>query len=109
MSDDQRRYISYLLRLWQTQHAGALVWRASLQSASNSDARIGIGRPGERRGFASLAELFDFLEQETAPADEGDPRLPAESDMEAQEVGATEHTQSKHEQPGDMLDRLARS
>ena len=48
--------MSYLLRLWQTEHEGALVWRASLESA----------RTGERRGFASLAELYAFLEEETA-------------------------------------------
>jgi uncharacterized protein (TIGR02246 family) len=52
--------MSYLLRLWQTEHDRALVWRASLESASGS------GRPGKRRGFASLDELFEFLERETA-------------------------------------------
>jgi len=82
MSEEQPRHISYLLRLWQTQHAGALVWRASLQSASDScrcqrvrvQESAGIGRPGERRGFASLAELFAFLEEQTAPPVEGKPR-----------------------------------
>jgi hypothetical protein len=53
---EQRRYESYLLRLWQTDRGGTLIWRASLESA----------RTGERRGFASLADLFAFLEQETA-------------------------------------------
>jgi hypothetical protein len=52
MSGQGRRYLSYLLRLWQTQHEGGLVWRASLESAHT----------GERRGFASLAELITFLE-----------------------------------------------
>ena len=56
MSDLRRRRVSYLLRLWQTEHEGALVWRASLESAHT----------GERRGFASLAELYAFLEEETA-------------------------------------------
>ncbi len=73
IDQDQPRYVSYLLRLWQTQHAGALVWRASLQSAHT----------GERRGFASLAELTAFLEQETAPLDEGKPRTPAGDDVGA--------------------------
>ena len=59
-----RRYVSYLLRLWQTQQEGALVWRASLESSTT----------GERRGFACLADLFAFLEQETAPVDEEEPR-----------------------------------
>ena len=67
MSEEQRRYTSYLLRLWQTERKGALVWRASLESAHT----------GERRGFASVAELCAFLEQETAPADKDEPRLPA--------------------------------
>jgi hypothetical protein len=37
-----------------------LVWRASLEHAST----------GEHRGFACLADLFTFLEQETASVDE---------------------------------------
>ena len=60
----RRRYVSYLLRLWQTQQEGALIWRASLEQAST----------GERRGFTSLADLFAVLEQETAPVDEDEPR-----------------------------------
>jgi hypothetical protein len=59
MSEEQRRYVSYLLRLWQTQREGALVWRASLESPTT----------GERQGFACLADLFAFLEQETALVD----------------------------------------
>ena len=66
MSGERRRYVSYLLRLWQTEIEGALVWRASLESAHT----------GERRGFASLAELHAFLEQETAPVDRDEPHLP---------------------------------
>jgi hypothetical protein len=61
MSGQGRRYLSYLLRLWQTRQEGRLVWRASLESAHT----------GERRGFASLAELYAFLEQQTAPVGEG--------------------------------------
>jgi hypothetical protein len=76
MSEKRRRRVSYLLRLWQAEQDGALVWRASLESASDSDARIGIGRPGERRGFASLAELYVFLDQETAAVNENKPRSP---------------------------------
>jgi Rps23 Pro-64 3,4-dihydroxylase Tpa1-like proline 4-hydroxylase len=66
MSGEQRRYVSYLLRLWQTERGGALVWRASLENAHT----------GERRGFASVADLVAFLEQETAPVDEEQPRAP---------------------------------
>ncbi len=56
MTQEERRYISYLLRLWQIRNKGELVWRASLESPLT----------GERRGFASLAKLIDFLELQTA-------------------------------------------
>ena len=67
MSGEHRRYESYLLRLWQMQGKEGLVWRASLEYSST----------GERRGFACLADLYAFLEQVTAPVDEGEPRAPA--------------------------------
>jgi hypothetical protein len=54
MSEKPRRYLSYLLRLWQASSGGELVWRASLEDPHS----------GERRGFASLAELVAFLEEE---------------------------------------------
>jgi hypothetical protein len=53
MSGQQRRYISYLLRLWQQEDDG-LVWRLSLESPHS----------GKRRGFVSLGELCAFLETE---------------------------------------------
>jgi hypothetical protein len=52
--------MAYLLRLWQVRCEKGLAWRASLESA----------RSGERRGFASLDELFDFLRGRTEK-DEG--------------------------------------
>ena len=57
------RYLSYLLRLWQDS-GGDLPsdepppWRASLE----------IPQSGDRLGFASLADLFAFLENETRSA-----------------------------------------
>ncbi len=66
MSEEQRRYISYLLRLWQVQSQEGLVWRASLEQAST----------GERQGFACLADLCAFLEQVTASANEDRPDSP---------------------------------
>lgn len=54
MPGKQRRYISYLLRLWQTKSKGKLVWRMSLEHPHTH----------ERQGFASLEELCDFLAQE---------------------------------------------
>ena len=56
MIKEKRRYISFLLRLWQTESKGDLVWRASLESSDTE----------ERRGFTSLDELFAFLLQQTA-------------------------------------------
>jgi hypothetical protein len=46
-------YISYLLRLWQTKNGDERVWRASLESPHTD----------ERKSFASLTDLFSFLEQ----------------------------------------------
>ena len=54
MSEEGQRYISYLLRLWQTESDEGLVWRASLESPQS----------GERQGFVSLAELCTYLERE---------------------------------------------
>ena len=53
--DKQQRYLSYLLCLWQTSDGGKQVWRASLESPG----------AGERRGFANLKDLFDFLAVQT--------------------------------------------
>ena len=47
--------MAYLLRLWQVRCEKGFAWRASLESA----------RAGERQGFASLDELFDFLRRRT--------------------------------------------
>jgi hypothetical protein len=59
---ERRDYLSYLLRLWRvggdggTHREEEAVWRASLESPHT----------GERRGFASLHELFAFLEAEVS-------------------------------------------
>jgi hypothetical protein len=55
VKDRKRRYLAYLLRLWQVGDKGQLDWRASVENAHT----------GERRGFAGLAELFAFLENES--------------------------------------------
>jgi hypothetical protein len=52
MTKSQPRYLSYLLRLWQTGRNPA--WRASLDSVN-----------GERMGFASLEALLTFLREQT--------------------------------------------
>jgi hypothetical protein len=51
MGDREERYLSYLLRLWQTTSGGKLAWRASLEDA----------RTGKRRGFSCLDDLVAFL------------------------------------------------
>jgi hypothetical protein len=62
----QRRYLSYLLRLWQ-ESGGDLpggdppLWRASLERPQG----------GERLGFASLVDLFAFFENETGSSSSG--------------------------------------
>jgi hypothetical protein len=55
MTEKRSRYLSYLLRLWQTGDAEEQTWRASLESPGDR----------ERRGFASLEALFEFLTTQT--------------------------------------------
>ena len=60
MAGEQRSYMSYLLRLWQAEGEGGMVWRASIQSPHTA----------ERTGFVNLEALFTFLRQQTnAPPD----------------------------------------
>ena len=56
MSENRQRHMSYVLRLWQVTIEGQPVWRASLESALT----------GQRRGFANLEDLLDFLREEIA-------------------------------------------
>jgi hypothetical protein len=58
MSERRRGYVSYLLRLWQVEATDGAPWRASVESPQT----------GERRGFASLAELLAFLKKEIGEA-----------------------------------------
>jgi hypothetical protein len=51
----EERYLSYLLRLWETTSGRERIWRASLEIP---------GLQG-RRGFATLQELFEFIEEQT--------------------------------------------
>jgi len=53
--DRKRRYLAYLLRLWQVGDKGQVGWRACTENVHT----------GEQRGFAGLAELFDFLENQS--------------------------------------------
>jgi hypothetical protein len=55
MGSEQPGYRSYLLRLWQVGRPDAPSWRASLEDV----------RTHERQHFASLEQLFAFLEKQT--------------------------------------------
>jgi len=48
------RYLSYLLRLWQSSEAEKTAWHASLDDP----------RTGERLGFPSLEALFGYLQEQ---------------------------------------------
>src|SRR5688500_12779941 len=54
-ADKQFGYTSYLLRLWPVTSAGAVVWRASLEST----------RTAEHHRFATLEQLVAFLHEQT--------------------------------------------
>ena len=61
MNEKRTDYLSYLLRLWRENDGErahgieTAVWRASLERP----------QAGERQGFANLADLFAFLEDQT--------------------------------------------
>ena len=55
-------YLSYLLRMWRTSDGSKHIWRASLEMPGS----------GKRQGFASLQDLFGFLQAQAAPHDESD-------------------------------------
>ena len=54
-SQKQGDYLSYLLRLWRESDGEVPAWRASLKSSHT----------GEKVGFGSLEELFEFLRSQT--------------------------------------------
>ena len=74
--NQQTRYLAYLLRLWEESggsppdapHDEPPMWRASLEHP----------RSGEHLGFASLADLFAFLQHETGPSSPGSEQSEAE-------------------------------
>lgn len=69
MLEKQRRYQSYLLRLWAAGEEENTIWRASLEDPLT----------GQRRGFASLDDLFDFLRQQTRGSDDIERRMNEQS------------------------------
>jgi hypothetical protein len=53
-------YVSFLLRLWQSDEAGCPIWRASLESAQT----------GEKCHFPSVFVLAEYLEREFGQREE---------------------------------------
>ena len=62
MAKEQPNYLAYQLRLWRACSGGRIVWRASLTSAQTR----------ERKGFAGLDDLFDFLQQQAEVSSDSD-------------------------------------
>jgi hypothetical protein len=58
MAASERRYLSFLLRLWCIEQDGCKIWRASLEDPHT----------GEQRGFASLDLMVDFLMKQVQSA-----------------------------------------
>lgn len=63
MTAREKRYLSFLLRLWRVRQNDSETWRASLEDP----------RTGERRGFASLEALVKYLLRQTQNGGEDKP------------------------------------
>jgi hypothetical protein len=59
MTTHASRYKAFLLRIWQVENDGKLIWHASLEDSHTN----------ERQGFSSLDALFEFLKGETGEKD----------------------------------------
>ncbi len=66
MIEKQREYLAYMLRIWLVRDDRQLLWRASVENAQT----------GERRGFASLDDLFEYLRSQAAAMLEPKRRTP---------------------------------
>ncbi len=62
MTKPEEQYLSYLLRLWQSQRNGEFVWRASLESSQT----------GQQWVFANLDDCFAFLQEQGKILSESD-------------------------------------
>jgi hypothetical protein len=58
VTERQRPYLAYLLRLWQIQDKGKIGWRISLENAHT----------GEKLAFAHLDQLVAFLRERVGQA-----------------------------------------
>jgi hypothetical protein len=61
MAEQEKPYLSYLLRLWLVQNEAHHVWRCSLENV----------KTGERQGFASLEAMCLFLSEKIMPLPNG--------------------------------------
>lgn len=59
---ERRRYLSYLVRIWQRQSPEHGEWLASAESVSTH----------ERHSFGDLPSLYAFLDAQTQPVDSDD-------------------------------------
>ena len=66
MHAHKERYKAFLLRLWQVNQNGDHIWRASLEDT----------RTGERRGFASLEALMEYLRAQIKGDEKDNPVKP---------------------------------
>ena len=60
MAKGRKHYLSFILRLWRAGNDGKPVWRASLKDPLTR----------ECLGFASLKEMFAYLEAQIEEADQ---------------------------------------
>ncbi len=60
MDAQSEDYLAYLLRLWRVRDVDESQWRASLEDAET----------GERRGFANIERLCEFLQQQCVDAND---------------------------------------
>lgn len=89
MDNGRRRYLAYMLRLWEAGSDGNLDWRASLESPHT----------GERHGFANLEALFGFLEEKM-----DDQPQRKEQPSESNERCVTKLAKSSHKLDKEELD-----
>jgi hypothetical protein len=62
MTHTPRRYRSYLIRLWRSENDETPNWHASTEDTMT----------GERRNFAGIKQLFNFLEQQIHEQETGE-------------------------------------
>ena len=65
--DDRRQYRSFLVRIWGTAHGDTWTWRASVEDV----------RTHAHWNFATLDQLYAFLEAQTRGAGRDDSPPPA--------------------------------